>query len=194
MPLHDDTHELKSNTLGGHANRTWVDAGALRYCVDVLHITSFLDIGCGPGGMVELAQQWGLDVLGIDGDPSLNRKTLPIMLHDFYSGPPPLTRKYDLGWCVEVLEHIEERYLPNIMDAFAHCHYIIATASPVKGRNKHHVNVHPKEWWATTMQNNGFIMNEELTKAVHCASTMAIKPSMDCNFLQATGMCFVNNG
>ena len=37
-------------------------------------IESYVDVGCGPGGMVELAASKGLRVLGVDGDYTLNHK------------------------------------------------------------------------------------------------------------------------
>jgi 2-polyprenyl-3-methyl-5-hydroxy-6-metoxy-1,4-benzoquinol methylase len=53
--------------LGGHNGLTHLDEGALTWLKQLGH-TSFLDIGCGPGGMVELAEQLGFKVLGVDGD------------------------------------------------------------------------------------------------------------------------------
>ena len=38
------------------------------YLTEKFGIKSFLDIGCGPGGMVQLAAWRGLDAMGIDGD------------------------------------------------------------------------------------------------------------------------------
>ena len=41
--------------LGGHQGTTHIDKGTLRWAIDKLNVTSMLDVGCGPGGMVELA-------------------------------------------------------------------------------------------------------------------------------------------
>ena len=54
--------------LGGHNGVTHLDEGALRWAISTLKIESMLDVGCGPGGMVELAEWYGLDSHGIDGD------------------------------------------------------------------------------------------------------------------------------
>ena len=64
--------ELEAH-LGGHGGLTHTDEGTLRWAIDKLNITSMLDVGCGPGGMVELANQFGVNARGIDGDYTLTR-------------------------------------------------------------------------------------------------------------------------
>ena len=58
--------------LGGHNGLTHLDEGALKWLQSLGH-KRFLDIGCGPGGMVQLAEQLGFVVKGIDGDHTLER-------------------------------------------------------------------------------------------------------------------------
>ena len=71
---------------------------------------SFLDIGCGPGGMVQLAEQHKLKALGIDGDHTVTRHDpTSFLIHDFTTGPAPITGLYDIGWCVEFVEHVYEK-------------------------------------------------------------------------------------
>ena len=60
--------------LGGHKSRTHIDVGVLKFARDKLKVKSMLDIGCGPGGMVNLAKKLELKVLGIDGDDSIVRE------------------------------------------------------------------------------------------------------------------------
>ena len=60
--------------LGGHQNKTHLDHGALDWLIKTTNAKTFLDIGCGPGGMVELAKSKGLLVKGIDGDHTLKRQ------------------------------------------------------------------------------------------------------------------------
>jgi 2-polyprenyl-3-methyl-5-hydroxy-6-metoxy-1,4-benzoquinol methylase len=50
--------------LGGHDNETHLDSGVLDYMIKKYKIESYLDVGCGPGGMVELAASKGLRVMG----------------------------------------------------------------------------------------------------------------------------------
>ena len=48
--------------LGGHDNETHLDNGVLDYMISKYKIESYVDVGCGPGGMVELAASKGLRV------------------------------------------------------------------------------------------------------------------------------------
>lgn len=57
--------------LGGHNYKTHLDEGALSWLIKTFNATSCLDIGCGPGGMVELAEQHCLKSHGVDGDYTL---------------------------------------------------------------------------------------------------------------------------
>jgi hypothetical protein len=43
--------------LGGHENETHIDDGALSYIIKTFGIGSMVDIGCGPGGMVDHARR-----------------------------------------------------------------------------------------------------------------------------------------
>src|SRR5262245_51031442 len=98
--------------LGGHFGITNVDAATLDYLIARYGITSMLDVGCGPGGMIDLALSAGLIAWGIDGDPALLRDY--VTLHDYTRGPL-VWHAVDLIWCVEFVEHAEARYLPNVL-------------------------------------------------------------------------------
>jgi len=49
--------------LGGHQNKTHLDVGTLEFFKSTFNIKSMLDIGCGPGGMVNLAQEMDYTLL-----------------------------------------------------------------------------------------------------------------------------------
>ena len=55
------------NHLGGHMGITHVDRGILQYFKSK-GCQSYLDIGCGPGGMLDEAYNLGYYVQGIDGE------------------------------------------------------------------------------------------------------------------------------
>ncbi|GAH17923.1 unnamed protein product [marine sediment metagenome] len=82
--------------LGGHCFMTNMDKGALDYLVNEFGIKTMVDVGCGPGEMVEYARSLGIVAHGIDGDSSIS----PDCLHNFDDGPLviPLV---DLAWSIE---------------------------------------------------------------------------------------------
>ncbi len=178
-----------NNHLGGHLNKTHIDEGTLDYLIKTLHVKGFIDIGCGPGGMVELAQDKGLHAIGIDGDDSLfgtwHDNHVPVILHDFQQ---PITRyeipPVDLVWSVEFLEHVEEKYIDNFLPVFLKGKYIVCTAAPPGTPGHHHVNCQPQEYWIEKFEAAGMKFDELQTHKIRKVSTMA-KP-----FMQKHGMFF----
>lgn len=84
----------------------------MAFLISEYRIKSFLDIGCGPGGMVALASMRGLEAVGIDGDWQVPKEPdTNIIIHDFTNGPCYTVKpEFDLGWSVEFLEHVDEKY------------------------------------------------------------------------------------
>ena len=157
--------------LGGSEGETHTDEGALKFIIGATGARSMLDVGCGPGGMVHLGKQLGLDSFGVDGDNTLNR-TVPVFIHDFTTGPVGLKRTFDLCWSVEFVEHVEERFMNNYIQAFQQCKFVMMThAFPGQGGH-HHVNEQPTSYWIDKMTEAGFIFEPKMTDAIRRASTM----------------------
>jgi hypothetical protein len=160
----------------------------LAYLIDHCSLASFLDLGCGPGGMVTAAQQRGLAALGVDGD----RTVVPDLLHDYTSGPLPPERVREiegrlprprLVWSVEFVEHVEETYLPHIAATLALGDVVFLThALPGQGGH-HHVNEQPSAYWRAVLATLGFRGDEAATDA--CRAVAANR------YTRATGTVFV---
>ena len=202
--------------LGGHMNKTHVDEGALRYMIQTFSIESMLDIGCGPGGQLRAAQNLGLHAIGIDGDFTLYKdldylnftksetSDVKVCVHDFTEGVAPyfnyeymewvsdmdydiMYKLYDLAWSVEFLEHVDEKYQDNYMQAFQCCKYAIVTHAVPGQAGHHHVNCQPAEYWIETFAKYGLTYDEYHTNMIREVSTMQ-KP-----FIQRTGLFFKND-
>lgn len=159
--------------LGGHQGKTHLDHGALKYIMETCRIESFLDIGCGPGGMVELAEKYGLKSYGIDGDYTVERyNPNKFLIHDFTKGPAPVTSQYDLAWSVEFVEHVYEEFVPNYMKAFQQCKYAMITYAPPGWEGHHHVNLQEEQYWIDKFKEYGFDYNEEITNGVRENTTL----------------------
>lgn len=161
--------------LGGHEYETHVDEGATNYLIDNLNIKSVVDIGCGPGGMVELFKKKGLKVLGLDGDFTLERPDFikeNVVVHDFTTGPYQLDDIYDLAWTVEFVEHVDEKYMQNFIDVFKQCRYVIMTHALPGQPGHHHVNCQHAGYWLNVMEKNGFQAQPFTLQNVRAASTM----------------------
>lgn len=178
--------------LGGHLNRTHLDPGALLVIRDTFGIKSMLDVGCGPGGMIELAESVGIQSWGIDGDPYVERQTKHVTIHDYTLGPVdvshlPMTQ-FDLAWSVEFLEHVEEKFIDNYMHSFRMCNYVVCTAAPPGWPGHHHVNCRSIDYWVGAFAANGFEYDGKMSGNVRAYSTM---PK---GFMGRTGMFFRKRG
>lgn len=183
---------MSNEHLGGHCNRTWIDQGAVKWAKDKFGIRSILDIGCGPGGMIEVCEKLGIDWHGIDGDPSLKIDHTNFVRCDFCKGSPSLSKSsFDLGWSVEFLEHVEEEYQKEYMNCFQLCKYVIATAAPPGFRGHHHVNERHLDYWVETFGSFGFEYSDQLTNEMKTHSTMIKKAKRkNRSFIDISGMFF----
>jgi hypothetical protein len=158
--------------LGGHENFSHLDSGALQYIIDKFDVKSMIDVGCGPGGMTELARQMGLEVLAVDGDFVVNRNITDVVINDYQEKAYKPDKNYDLAWCVEFVEHIEARYIQNFIATFQSCKYVIMTHAFVGQAGHHHVNCQPTEYWIAVMEAFGFKVDAVATNEIREASTM----------------------
>lgn len=168
--------------LGGHFDTTNTDEATLVYLIERYAITSMLDVGCGPGGMLDLARSHGLIAQGIDGDPNLIH---PDVFHHDYTFGPLIWPKVDLIWCVEFVEHIEARYIPNFLATFrAGRVLLLSHALPGQGGH-HHVNEQPRAYWAHHLSRTGF---EE-----DAVATTWLRHNALNRYIQATGMVWTHS-
>ena len=179
--------------LGGGERRCHNDPGALKWAVSKFGIESMVDVGCGRGCVVQDGLDMGLDALGIDGDPghlhgeySFTRpEEMPFLLHDYSQGPAPVDREFDLCWSVEFLEHVDPEYIPNYMDTFKKCKYVICTHAVPGMGGHHHVNCQEKEYWFEVFDDYGFDFSQDWT------DKLRQKSSMKKYFMRENGLFFV---
>jgi len=178
-------NDNKKPHVGGHGNVTHIDVGALGYIKRTFNIESMIDVGCGTMGMSSVASGFKIKYTGIDGDPNLNHKK-NFVFHDYTNGPCLLDERYDLGWSVEFVEHVDQKYVANFMDSFKRCKYVCITHALPGKAGYHHVNCQPSDYWIDIFTNNGFEYSETHTKELRLHS------SMKREFMCKTGMIFIN--
>lgn len=173
--------------LGGHFNKTHVDKGTLEFFIKHYNIKTFLDIGCGPGGQIDSALSLGLRATGIDGDYTLKRN-FDCIIHDYTQGPwnEMGEQKFDLGWSVEFVEHVQEQYLDNFLKTFQKCKYLVITHAPPNKGGHHHVNCQDTQYWINALTKAKMSYDLSLTNLVKQHSTMKRE------FIKNNGLIFVN--
>lgn len=181
--------------LGGHMNKTHTDRATFLYLMKKYNVKNMVDIGCGLGDMVRVAQDRGIDAIGVDGDFTLvehwNSMNIPVVLHDFNTGVPNLPenfQKIDMVWCVEFLEHVHEQYIPNFMEIFSRANIVIMTAAPPGHGGHHHVNEQPSEYWIEKFSEVGLIYDQY--ESLHIRKNSVMKKP----FMQRNGMLFKKEG
>lgn len=175
-------NNLTPKHLGGHLNITHTDSGSLSWIKSIYpNAKTLIDIGCGPGWQVNLANEMGFFSLGIDGDLNCN----PDILHDFTLGKSPINKNFDIAWSVEFLEHVEEAYIDNFLSLFAQCNFIVCTASPSKA-GYHHVNPQEQIYWVEKFKHYGLEFSDDLSLNLRKNSTMKR------DFIRERGMVFLN--
>jgi cyclopropane fatty-acyl-phospholipid synthase-like methyltransferase len=187
--------------LGGHGNKTHLDEGSLKFMQRIFNVKTMLDIGCGPGGMVNLARELGIDSYGIDGDYTLDRGNVDqfVTLHDYTTGPSPFDKKVDLAWSCEFVEHVEEQYIDNFMQDFRRANFVIMTFAPLGKEGHHHVNCNTEQYWKDTFKQYGFQFDANMTRQIKEVSSMGRRKKVRETgkkfwwkaFVKDNGLCFV---
>ena len=173
--------------INQHKGITHIDEGALDYLCARFNIMSMIDIGCGVGGQVDIARAKGIFSDGVDGDPAVNSSREPgdLYIHDFETGKFKCGT-YDLAWCVELLEHIHEEFLPNVLAVLKRCSIVAVTAATSDWPSPYHVNCQPTTYWIEAIESVGFDYHPDESKHMQAASTM--KREM----MRVRGMLFTN--
>lgn len=180
--------------LGGHAWKTHIDRGLIDHMIANHGVSSCLDVGCGPGGVVDMLNDLGVCCVGVDGDFRLERKHPErFLLHDFTVGTVSLDRDYDWGYSCEFLEHVEEKYIGNFMPAFQQCRLLTVTHATPGMAGHHHVNLREDRYWVEVFEEWGFTHDAEETHRIREVSTMNLDRPPHQRFFQNTGLFFRNN-
>jgi hypothetical protein len=157
------------------------------YVIDRFCITSALDLGSGCGNASFYMHKKGVRVLAVEGlRASVEVSLYPAIQHDLTKGA--VFARVDLVHCQEVVEHIEEKYLENLLDSFATGKYVLMThAVPGQGGH-HHVNLQPSEYWIEHLSRRGFRLLQEDTTRIR-----ALAQRDGAQYLTNTGMIFKND-
>jgi hypothetical protein len=128
---------------------------------------TLLDVGCGLGTWLRAALDHGVpEVMGIDGgDIQGSDMLIPptcFERHDL-TQPVNLGRRFDHALCLEVAEHLEERYSDVLIDTLVvHSDTIVFGAACPGQQGQHHVNCQWPEWWQERFNKRGYHCDDEV--------------------------------
>lgn len=145
---------------------------AIVYMAKVWKIKTIIDIGCGDGSYTKYLMNCGFDCRGYDGNPYTKELTNAICHVKDFSIPVDVNH-YDLVLCLEVGEHIPEKYengfFRNVINA-AKKRIILSWA--VEGQAGFgHVNNRNNDYIINKMQVYRFIYDDGASKLLRAYST-----------------------
>lgn len=158
---------------------------------DLVAPRTVIDVGCGRGWWMEywVREQPGVEIVGLDGCAELikangqyDRSVTPL-IHScdlrkvnwqwrWRMGPKgALPDYYDLVLCVEVGEHLEERYAERLVRGLSRLGHgastIFFSAARPGQKGVCHVNCQEKRWWIELFKDHRFALRMELWRAWH---------------------------
>lgn len=157
-----DSERLLPPHLGGHFGNTNMDERTLHYLIAKHGVRTMIDVGCGPGGMVDYAKRIDMDAWGIDGDPDAYEHQV---VHDYTTGPLTML-PVDLIWCTEFVEHVAAEYQDNYLATFDAGRVLFLTAAPPGFPGHHHVNCQDASYWIDLLRLRGWDVDDEATQWV----------------------------
>jgi hypothetical protein len=124
-----------------------------------------MDLGSGMGYASRYFHKKGCQVIAVEGlEENVINSVYPSVRCDLTQSP--VWCRVDLVHCQEVVEHIEESFLDNVLLSLA-CGKVIVMTHAVPGQvGYHHVNLQPMEYWVSHLKSYGCEVLEEDTRRV----------------------------
>lgn len=150
----------KDPTLGGNVwqGDPWTFApNVWYYMIERFGVRSLLDVGAGRGFAARWFHRNGVMTVAMDGEP-INAATsiYPIVQHDIRYGA--FICPVGMVHCQEVVEHIEEEYLMNLLQTLANGDVILMTHAEPGQQGHHHVNCQTQGYWVEKIEAMGYTL------------------------------------
>lgn len=180
----DDLKHLGGNIAEGDP-RTYAPS-VWEYIIKRFAIQSVLDIGSGLGFAANYFHCAGIKTLAVEGLPlNVIHSVYPSLHQDITKSP--ILCKVDFVHCQEVVEHIEEEFLDNLLSSLS-CGKFLLMIHAVPGQGGyHHVNEQPSEYWINHLRRYSCELLEEDTIRV---SRLAINDGAI--YIAQNGLIFAN--
>lgn len=181
--------DRESPHLGGNireGNPFTYAPSAWDYVVKRFAVRSVLDLGSGLGHASHYFHRLGLQVIAVDGlQANVRRSIYPSVMIDL--SRTSVFCSVDLVHCQEVVEHVDERHLDNVLGSLT-CGRIILMTNAVPGQGgRHHVNEQPVVYWVEHLKRYDCAVLPEDTRRVRALAQADGAP-----YLAQTGLVLAN--
>lgn len=152
--------EKSEHNLGGNlyfGDPATFCPNVFQYVMRRFGVKSVLDVGSGLGYLpLFLNQTYNVPVIGLEGLPfNVESAVYPLVQWDLTQGAFKAT-PVDLVTCVEVVEHIEEKYLDNLLDTLTQGKIILMTHALPGTHGDFHVNEQNDQYWVDKLASRGY--------------------------------------
>jgi hypothetical protein len=155
------------------------------YIIKKYSIQSVMDVGSGRGHAAKWFSDQGIKTIAVDGlQDNIVNAVYPTVLCDLTESS--YNEAVDLVNCIEVVEHIEEKYINNLLDTICSGRYLFMTHGLPGQEGHHHVNCQPTEYWLKHLADRGFKELSDDSKELQ-----RIASSTKAHHIKDTGMLFV---
>lgn len=179
------------NWLADHVD-FWETTQAMalgKMMIDKFSPKSVIDMGCSSGIYLVPYVEAGIEVLGVDGASGVG-KWIPGNFQVFdLRQPYTPAHKYDLCYCIEVLEHIRREYSEIVVESLCRCSDTILVSAARPGQSgEGHVNEADKGFWLALFGKFGFGLhprNDEVMGVINSDPAYEVERT---RWLRANGM------
>jgi 2-polyprenyl-3-methyl-5-hydroxy-6-metoxy-1,4-benzoquinol methylase len=132
---------------------------------------SLLDVGCGNGSWLKVAEKLGItDLKGIDAQEQLPGEwPLPADKFELVNLQEPfdLNRKFDMVLCLEVAEHLPEKDASNLIESLTkHSDLIVFSAAIPRQGGYMHINEQAPAYWQKLFNQSGFNTYDDIRPVI----------------------------
>jgi SAM-dependent methyltransferase len=158
--------------------------------IEIYKPKNMIDVGCGAGHSTKYFQDNGVNSVGVEAYlPAIEVSQIKekIIIHDYVLSEFIPDDIFDLAWCCEFVEHVEEIYLNNFMKTFTKCKIVAMTHALPGQIGYHHVNCKSPEYWIDKFKEFGFCYEKEFSHSLR-----DLIPDTNGKFIKNTLMVFKN--
>ena len=156
--------------ISGYENYKWMPTRSIPEALDIQEYFDFntcVDYGCAKGFLVHALRIIGYDAYGEDISEYAVNNCHP-EVEEYISLPNE--KKYDLLICKDVLEHIEVKDIPGVLENFKDKSHQFFFTIPLGDKDRFrireyevditHVTKKDEEWWINMFESQGFKLNK----------------------------------
>jgi SAM-dependent methyltransferase len=147
-----------------------IAAKLVNILIDYFNPSSVVDLGCGNAEFLSEFYKKGILIQGYEGSCFAIKKALIdkkyIQLFDL-KNKIDSPRRYDLALCLEVAEHIENKFSQRLIENLTTLSdTVVFTAAPPGQGGHFHMNEQPREFWIDIFKQRNYNYDAQITERV----------------------------